>query len=71
MRREDTSLHQPEDRESTLDFVLNQSETEQQSEEDFFGGFNTEEYERCSHSGSAKSKIHLTDQTSVKSSTPQ
>ncbi|XP_030576405.1 uncharacterized protein redic1 [Archocentrus centrarchus] len=74
VRYEETfSLNQPKDKESMLDFMLNQSETQQQFEEDVFRGFSNEECEResQSHSESAKSKIYLTDQTSVKSSTPQ
>uniref|UniRef100_A0AAQ6APX7 Uncharacterized protein n=1 Tax=Amphiprion ocellaris TaxID=80972 RepID=A0AAQ6APX7_AMPOC len=64
------SLNQPEDNEPILDFMLNQSETKQQFEEDVFSGFSHEEYE-ASHFGSAKSKIYLTDEKSIRSSTPQ
>nr|XP_008296184.1 PREDICTED: uncharacterized protein LOC103369284 [Stegastes partitus] len=62
-------LNQPEDDESILDFMLNQSDTRQQFEEDVFSGFSHEEYE-ASRFGSAKSKIYLTDEKSIRSSTP-
>ncbi|GAA6233312.1 uncharacterized protein LOC120799693 isoform X4 [Lates japonicus] len=66
------SLNQPEDKEPMLDFMLNQSETEQRFEEEVFRGFSNEEYERqASHFGSAKSKIYLKDGTPVQSSAPQ
>ncbi|XP_067345989.1 uncharacterized protein [Channa argus] len=62
------SLSQSEVKECAFDFMLDQSETEQQFEEDVFRGFSNEEYEG---EGTAKSKIYLKDETSVKSSTPQ
>ncbi|XP_040886601.1 uncharacterized protein LOC121176576 [Toxotes jaculatrix] len=66
------SLNQPEDKEPMLDFIFNQSETEQHFEEDIFRGFSNEEYENeACQSGRAKSKICLKDGTPVKSSTPQ
>ncbi|XP_042367701.1 uncharacterized protein LOC121961706 [Plectropomus leopardus] len=40
------SLSQPADKEPMLDFTLNQSETEQQFEEDYFRGFRSEQRER-------------------------
>ncbi|XP_069556174.1 uncharacterized protein [Brachyistius frenatus] len=69
------SLNQSEDSEPMLDFMLNQSEAQQQFDEDVFRGFSNEKYERegqsASQFGSAKSKIYLRDETSIKSSTPQ
>ncbi|XP_030296636.1 uncharacterized protein redic1 isoform X2 [Sparus aurata] len=65
------SLDQPEDREQMLDFTFNQSETESQIEGDVFRGFSTEESEAASPFGRVASKIHLKDETPVKSSTPQ
>ncbi|KAK2883172.1 hypothetical protein Q8A73_022105 [Channa argus] len=66
------SLSQSEVKECAFDFMLDQSETEQQFEEDVFRGFSNEEYEgEAFYLGTAKSKIYLKDETSVKSSTPQ
>ncbi|XP_063316705.1 uncharacterized protein LOC134615949 isoform X3 [Pelmatolapia mariae] len=64
-------LNQPKDKESMLDFTFNQSEIQQQLEDDVFRGFCDEDCEGHSHSGSAKSKICLPDQTLVNSSAPQ
>lgn len=64
-------LNQPKDKESMLDFTLNQSEIQQQLEDNVFRGFCDEDCEGHSHSGSEKSKICLPDQTPVNSSAPQ
>ncbi|XP_034434750.1 uncharacterized protein LOC117757594 isoform X2 [Hippoglossus hippoglossus] len=64
--------NQPEDKEPMMDFILNQSECEQQFEEDLFRGFSNEDNEKeAFHIGSLKSKIYLKNETPVKSSAPQ
>ncbi|XP_069375423.1 uncharacterized protein [Paralichthys olivaceus] len=64
--------NQPEDKEPMINFILNQSECEQQFEEDIFRGFSNEDNEKDAfHIGSLKSKIHLKNETPVKSSAPQ
>ncbi|XP_053271431.1 uncharacterized protein LOC128429173 [Pleuronectes platessa] len=64
--------NQPEDKDPMMDFILNQSECEQQFEEDLFRGFVNEDNEKeAFHIGSLKSKIYLKNETPVKSSAPQ
>ncbi|XP_062239206.1 uncharacterized protein LOC133949072 [Platichthys flesus] len=64
--------NQPEDKDPMMDFILNQSECEQQFEEDLFRGFINEDNEKeAFHIRSLKSKIYLKNETPVKSSAPQ
>ncbi|XP_060936363.1 uncharacterized protein LOC133013262 [Limanda limanda] len=64
--------NQPEEEEPMMDFILNQSECEQQFEEDLFRGFVNEDNEKeAFHTGSLKSKIYLKNETPLKSSAPQ